>query len=109
MSVERLFVYGTLRPGRVNHHVIAGVTGTWRRGYVRGVLRPEGWGANHDAPGIQLIAAGERVEGDVLESAELAGSWDELDRFEGEEYRRVRARVELADGGEVEAFIYELR
>jgi hypothetical protein len=35
--------------------------------------------------------------------------WGELDAFEGERYQRVLARVTLASGETVDAFVYALR
>jgi gamma-glutamylcyclotransferase (GGCT)/AIG2-like uncharacterized protein YtfP len=43
---ERLFVYGTLAPGRPNEHMLAEVDGEWETATVRGRLVPEGWGAD---------------------------------------------------------------
>jgi gamma-glutamylcyclotransferase (GGCT)/AIG2-like uncharacterized protein YtfP len=34
----RLATYGTLAPGRVNHHQLAGLDGHWRQGTVKGTL-----------------------------------------------------------------------
>lgn len=33
---ERLFVYGTLAPGKPNEHVLAGLTGDWVAASVKG-------------------------------------------------------------------------
>jgi gamma-glutamylcyclotransferase (GGCT)/AIG2-like uncharacterized protein YtfP len=43
---ERLFVYGTLAPGRPNEHMLAEVDGEWETATVRGRLVQEGWGAD---------------------------------------------------------------
>jgi hypothetical protein len=40
-----LAVYGTLAPGRPNHHVVAPLGGEWADGFVEGELSPVGWGA----------------------------------------------------------------
>ncbi len=42
---ERLFVCGTLAPGRPNAHILAEVPGSWEPASVTGTLRAEGWGA----------------------------------------------------------------
>ena len=55
---DRLFVYGTLAPGRSNAHVLATVPGTWEPATVRGTLFPEGWGAALGYPGIVLSVEG---------------------------------------------------
>lgn len=105
---ERLFVYGTLAPGRPNAHILAGVAGTWEKGCVRGDLLQAGWGADQGYPGIVLNASAKPVEGFVLTSDELSQEWARLDAFEGVGYRRVLAPVELETGGLVQAYIYQL-
>lgn len=107
--MERLFVYGTLGPGRPNEHVMTTIGGTWAEGSVRGNLHQKGWGAAMGCPAISLDPDGEAVQGWVFSSANLLNHWQELDAFEGEEYERVLVSVTLADGGEVEAYIYVLK
>ena len=104
---SRLAVYGSLGPGRVNHHQLAGLDGRWRKGTVRGRLVGAGWGAAMGFPGLILDPLGAVVEVDLLESADLPSHWARLDAFEGEGYRRVAARVSTPEG-EVSAWIYVL-
>ena len=40
--MNRLFVYGTLAPGKPNHHVISDVAGEWENATVKGTLVNEG-------------------------------------------------------------------
>ena len=101
----RLAVYGTLAPGRVNHHQLAGLEGTWRKGSVRGQLIEQGWGATLGFPALVLEARGPIVSVQLFESADLPAHWRRLDDFEGDGYRRAAARVSCADG-EVDAWIY---
>jgi gamma-glutamylcyclotransferase (GGCT)/AIG2-like uncharacterized protein YtfP len=103
----RLAVYGTLAPGRVNHHQISALTGVWRRGTVRGKLFPSGWGAALGFPGLILNSLGPVVEVNLFESAELPAHWERLDDFEGNGYKRVVVSVNTADG-ERDAWIYVL-
>ena len=42
---ERLFVCGTLGPGRPNEQVIDAIGGSWESATVNGTLRQEGWDA----------------------------------------------------------------
>ena len=105
--VTRLATYGTLGPGRPNHHHVCAIQGEWTRGSVRGDLRQEGWGADQGYPGIVLDAAGPVVELDILESPELDAHLARLDDFEGIGYRRVPAVVDAA-AGRVLAYIYVL-
>ena len=106
--IDRLFVYGTLAPGRPNAHVLAAVPGTWEPATVRGTLHPEGWGAAAGYPGIVLDDRGDEVPGLVFSSEELAGHWARLDEFEGEGYERVQVSARLRDGSQVQAYVYQL-
>ncbi|MFO1113155.1 MAG: gamma-glutamylcyclotransferase [Rhodospirillales bacterium] len=103
----RLAVYGTLAPGRANHQQLAGLSGQWRKGTVRGRLCDAGWGAPLGYPGLILDPSGPAVEVQLFESADLPDHWSRLDAFEGTGYRRVVTQVRTADG-EVDACIYVL-
>lgn len=105
---ERLFVYGTLAPGRVNAHVMADIPGRWEPASVIGTLLQEGWGAAAGFPGIVLDEDGAEVSGLVFSSDHLAEHWARLDEFEGEGYRRVPTTATLADGSRVQAYVYSL-
>jgi gamma-glutamylcyclotransferase (GGCT)/AIG2-like uncharacterized protein YtfP len=68
---QRLFVYGSLGPGRPNEHILTsifdGVRGRWEQdcaATLRGLfLRAEGWGAAMGFPGIIPDEKGEEVSG----------------------------------------------
>lgn len=89
--LERLFVYGTLQRGCVNHPLLAGA----RR-----------LGAARTAPGFALIDLGPYPGMVRRGPAAVAGELyrvtpavlDALDRFEGHPWLFRRARVPLADG-----------
>ncbi len=104
--VFRLAVYGSLRPGRENHHHVADISGTWTAGIVRGDLHPTGWGMTLGYPALKWRADGAEVPVQVLESVELPLHWARLDAFEGAAYRRLVVPVELPDGASVDACIY---
>ena len=106
---DRLFVYGSLAPGRPNAHALAQVPGTWEAATIRGVLRQEGWGAAIGYPGIVVDEHGEEVAGFVFSSDELDALWARLDQFEGEGYKRVSVSARLEDGSVVQAQVYALR
>jgi gamma-glutamylcyclotransferase (GGCT)/AIG2-like uncharacterized protein YtfP len=103
----RLATYGTLSPGRANHHQLAGLTGWWRQGTVRGTLYESGWGASEGYPGLVLDPLGPVVEVELFESVDLRDHWPRLDAFEGAGYRRVVTQVRTADGA-WDAWIYEV-
>ncbi len=106
---QRLFVYGTLVPGGPNEHVLTSIGGTWEEAIVRGFLKQKGWGAEMGYPGIVLDDAGDEINGFIFISDHLENHWDELDDFEGKEYKRVSVIAETKDGTSVHAFIYMLR
>ena len=109
IAPQRLAVYGSLAPGQPNHHHLADIPGTWRRGWVEGSLCDAGWGATLGFPGIRLRQGGPRVDVLLLESAALAEHWDRLDALEGKEYRRVEVEIHRLNEGPIMSFIYELR
>jgi gamma-glutamylcyclotransferase (GGCT)/AIG2-like uncharacterized protein YtfP len=84
-----LVVYGTLAPGEINHHILAGLSGTWSNGVVEGDLWPAGWGATSGFPALSWRPGGPPVPVQVLRSPALPAAWDHLDRFEGDGYRRI--------------------
>lgn len=106
--MHRLFVYGTLAPGRVNEHVLAGIPGEWEAATVKGKLFPEGWGAAAGYPGIILDDNGDEVQGLLFSSESLAEHWLRIDEFEGEGYIRVLTTAKRKDGTTVTAYIYAL-
>ena len=106
---QRLFVYGTLGPGRPNEHVLNAIGGTWEKASVSGYLKPQGWGAEMGYPGIVLDDTGDEIKGYIFCSDNLDYHWDRLDDFEGGEYKRVLTKVKTKDKIAVEAHIYILR
>ncbi|MCA2213010.1 methyltransferase domain-containing protein [Jidongwangia harbinensis] len=105
---HRLATYGTLAPGRPNHHHLADLHGRWLTGEVHGRLVEAGWGADLGYPALIPDPAGPAVPVQVLESADLPAHWSRLDEFEGPGYRRVTTTVSTAHG-DVTASIYVLR
>lgn len=100
-----LATYGTLAPGKPNHHRLAHLGGTWIAGKVRGTLVATGWGAAMGYPALTLDPSADFVPVQVLVSDALADQWDWLDGFEGSEYQRTLVRVET-DEGPLQAWIY---
>ena len=81
---RRLAVYGSLAPGKKNHHVIAGMEGSWRKAVLRGSLLNEGWGAGEGFPGFLWNGTNTPVAAQVFSSPDLPHYWLRLDEFEGE-------------------------
>jgi gamma-glutamylcyclotransferase (GGCT)/AIG2-like uncharacterized protein YtfP len=105
---QRLFVYGTLAPGRPNEHVLEKIEGHWEKASVNGRLYAVGWGADYGYPALVLDEKADPVDGMIFASAELGDYWSELDEFEGDGYERVVTAAILADGSLVDAFVYIL-
>src|SRR4030081_1566929 len=96
----RLAVYGTLRPGESNHHLLDDVPGTWVEGTVQGVrFVANGYLAF-------ILGAGD-VRVSVLTSDALPSHWARLDDFEGADYRRILVSVRLSSGAPLIANLYE--
>lgn len=106
--LTRLFVYGTLAPGRSNAHVLSHVAGSWQRASIRGHLVHAGWGAEQGYPAVIVDATGPAVEGFVLSSDDLQHEWMRLDEFEGDQYQRVATQAQLDDGQVVQVYVYQL-
>jgi len=104
---SRLASYGSLAPGRVNHHELAELKGRWRKGTVRGRLIAAGWGSALGYPALVLDPQAPPVEVFLFESSDLPEHWQRLDEFEGESYLRVVTQVQTPEG-EVDACIYVL-
>lgn len=90
---QTLAVYGTLAPGRPNHHIVAPLGGEWAEGVIEGDLHPVGWGATLGYPAFRPRAGGPAVAVHVLTTPRLATDWPRLDRFEGPGYRRILVPV----------------
>lgn len=104
----RLFVYGTLAPGQPNHGLLAKLPGTWQKGFISGLLYPNGFGPTAGYPVVDVEHPVASIDGLLFTSKALPAHWSALDDFEGEGYRRIKTRVTLLDKSRLEAFIYAL-
>jgi len=96
---QRLAVYGTLAPGRCNHHVLVPLGGRWSRGRVRGRPGRLGTrGGEPSLPALDLDPEADEVEVHLLTSRLLPRHWARLDAFEGPAYHRVLTPVLLRSG-----------
>jgi len=105
---ERLVVYGSLAPGKENHHVISPLGGRWLAAQVHGDLFDRGWGAGLGYPAMRWRPQGGTITVDLLESPSLADGWKEIDRFEGSGYVRILVPVFVDGDFYCVANIYEL-
>ena len=107
---RRLAVYGSLAPGKVNHHIVAPAGGEWSAGVVTGTFSENGWGATHGFPGLRWSAGGSDVRVSLLTSDSLPDHWADLDHFEGSDYMRILVPVVGEDARLIAvANLYELR
>ena len=70
-TCHTLAVYGTLAPGKPNHHVVTPLGGEWTDGLIEGELLPMGWGAALGYPGFRPREGGEAVAVQVLRASLL--------------------------------------
>ncbi len=94
---RRLAVYGSLRPGESNHHLVAEIPGRWSEGFVRGTLHESGWGATLGYPALVWDEEGPEVPVRILMADGLPEHWDRLDAFEGDAYLRILVPVVTAE------------
>ena len=102
----RLASYGTLAPGRSNHHVLDGMTGQWIEGFVTGHIKDVSWGNKSGYPALMPDPNGGKIPVHVFESRDLPDHWARLDAFETDEYARIILPVET-ESGVIEASIYK--
>lgn len=109
--INRLFVYGTLAPGKPNEHILKNIDseGKWIKAIVKGQLFESGWGAAMGYPGIIPDKNGEMIEGLLFISDRLVNHWNTLDEFEGDGYERVIITAIDDDANIVDAYIYKLK
>jgi gamma-glutamylcyclotransferase (GGCT)/AIG2-like uncharacterized protein YtfP len=106
-ALHRLATYGSLAPGRPNHHQLDGLEGRWSQGQVSGTLVNAGWGSGLGYPALILDPDGSAIDVHVFESVDLPAQWSRLDDFEGPGYERVVTTVRTP-AGDVDASIYVL-
>jgi gamma-glutamylcyclotransferase (GGCT)/AIG2-like uncharacterized protein YtfP len=98
-SVSRhLIVYGSLAPGGLNHGLLSGLEGEWKRGWVTGELLEIGWGAAMSYPALRWCPEGKDIDAFLFISPHLPEHWPRLDDFEGLEYRRILVPFWTAEG-----------
>lgn len=109
--INKLFVYGTLLPGKPNEHVLKEIDGNgkWVKATVKGRLIKDGWGAGLGYPGMVPDIDGQAIDGLLFISDKLELHWEKLDEFEGEEYERIVIDAIDVNANIVETYIYKLK
>jgi gamma-glutamylaminecyclotransferase len=99
--MTRLFVYGTLKRGRENHHWLSGQRFVAEARTAPGYRMFDLGGY----PGLVRDAGGLSIEGEIWEVDEPGlARLDVLEDIEGGEYERVL--IDLDDGSRVEGYLY---
>lgn len=93
---ERLCVYGTLRPGQENHHLMAPLKGQWDEITYPGYFSPAD--QSYGYPRIAWTPHGDENPGKLVTSSKLPAHWAGLDEFEGEDYCRLLTLVQTKAG-----------
>lgn len=104
----RLFVYGSLAPGKENHHLLENIPGTWESATLTGELLDKGWGAELGCPGLVLSDQGQQIQGHIFTSNHLSDHWPVLDAFEGDDYQRTLTIAQIDNGTQVSVYVYTL-
>jgi len=96
-----LLVYGTLAPGRENHHLLSGLAGTWSEVTIEGEI-----GDWLGYPMFRWSEGGAANPAWLLRSAELPAHYERLDRFETDAYaRRVIPYSSPAGDGVAQCYV----
>jgi gamma-glutamylcyclotransferase (GGCT)/AIG2-like uncharacterized protein YtfP len=97
---ERLVIYGTLAPGKENHDVIEDLSGEYSDCAIHGRIKEV-----DGLPYFTWAPSGGSLGAQLFSSKQLPDKWDDLDRFEGDGYKR-RLIPAATDGGLTVASIY---
>ena len=106
-SVNSIFVYGSLQPGKQHEDLLKNLKGSWKKAFVFGNMINLENGVNYGYPALKIFEGGSKIFGMVFYSDELKNKLKELDEFEGSDYKRIITNVNLEDGTKVQAYLYE--
>lgn len=81
---QKFVVYGTLAPGEINHSIILDIQGHWEDCKIIGELDK-----SKSIPYFNWNPKGQLIDAKLFSTAELPDCWKRIDRFEGEQYRRL--------------------
>src|SRR5512138_1610394 len=105
----KLAIYGTLAPGKVNHHHIADLGGTWHDAAMRGRLDRVPCGIHEGLPAIVVGPEEPLHPVKLLVCDALPANWPRLDAFEDAEKQRLLVPLEGEGGITGVANVYALR
>ncbi len=106
-ALERLCIYGRMRPGGPDHDRLTPFGGDWSEGTFPGDLQGDLCTLD-DCPGLAWAPTAFCNPGFVLTSTRLKEAWTILDAKEGENYARLLTPVRIGDT-DIVANIYTSR
>lgn len=103
-----LIAYGSLMPGKSNHHLVDDIQGEWITGTIQGHVVNPHWEMHGGYPVLSLDRSLEQtsVPVAILLAEDMNDWWDRLDYFEGDEYKRVMTKYQGYDGSQGRGWIY---
>ena len=107
--IDNLFVYGTLQKGQQHENFLNNLNGSWKKGFVFGELLNISSGPDYGYPALKLDAKGSKIYGMIFHSKDLESHIKKIDKFEGDNYKRIISKIILEDGSQVESYLYELK
>jgi len=107
--MDRLFVYGSLKPNEKNNFLLSAINGTWRTAFTFGFIKKINLGPKEIYDALILDNNGNRIEGYLFYSYALKNIWKKLDTFERENYKRQQTDININNKEKVKAFVYLLK
>lgn len=106
MAKDTLFVYGTLRPGYANEHILKNIGGSFKEATISGFQFDKVWEKQTGYPGIIKSNSNATIKGILFTSKHLIYHWDVLDSFETDAYCRIEIPIKLNDNSIVNGCVY---
>jgi gamma-glutamylcyclotransferase (GGCT)/AIG2-like uncharacterized protein YtfP len=91
---EKFVSYGTLLPQGSNQSILSQLQGSWEKCSIQGTIEKDDYGLLL----FKWDLSGEVNEAQLFSSEKLPEKWAELDRFEGNQYKRRLIPVRRSDG-----------
>ncbi|WP_439131974.1 gamma-glutamylcyclotransferase family protein [Polaribacter sp.] len=104
--MDKLFVYGTLKPGCSNHHILQNIGGDCIKATLFGFEFDKDWEKQTGYPGLIKSNFDAKVEGFLFVSENLKRNWEVLDGFETEAYTRKIVPITIKNNQKVNGFVY---
>ena len=100
------FLYGTLQIRKQHENILRELGGNWQKGY-----NTVSWlisaGPDYFTL-LKLDKKGAKICGMVFDS-KFREKIEEIDKFEGKNYKRVVTEIYLENGSKIQAYLYELK